>query len=56
MISSPSFPVEIVGLSNGDVLMLPAVWPVRLTPDQQRQLVTRLQETADDAGVPRVEA
>jgi hypothetical protein len=29
-------------MSNGDLLMLPAVWPVRLTPEQQRQLVERL--------------
>ncbi|MDA0638377.1 hypothetical protein OUY22_33645 [Nonomuraea sp. MCN248] len=56
MIPSPSFPVQLVGLANGDVLMLPAVWPVRLTPNQRRQLVERLQESADDDGVPRVEA
>ncbi|MEV4838512.1 hypothetical protein AB0K05_28680 [Nonomuraea sp. NPDC049486] len=55
MISSPSFPVEFVGLSNGDVLMLPAVWPVRLTPEQQGQLVERLQEAARP-DLPRVEA
>lgn len=43
---SPSFPVQLVTLPNGDVLMLPAVWPVRLTPEQQRQLVERLEEAA----------
>ncbi|WP_269433610.1 hypothetical protein [Nonomuraea sp. SBT364] len=32
-------------MSNGDVLMLPAVWPVRLTPEQRRQLVERLLDT-----------
>ncbi len=42
MISSPPFPVDLVEMSNGDLLMLPAVWPVRLTPEQQRQLVERL--------------
>ncbi|MFC6678459.1 hypothetical protein ACFQE7_21190 [Nonomuraea ferruginea] len=55
VISSPSFPVEFVGLSNGDVLMLPAVWPVRLTPEQQGQLVERLREAARP-DLPRVEA
>ncbi|MEU4579419.1 hypothetical protein ACBI99_13910 [Nonomuraea sp. ATR24] len=34
--------MNLVGMSNGDVLMLPAVWPVRLTPEQRRQLVERL--------------
>jgi hypothetical protein len=29
-------------MPNGDLLMLPAVWPVRLTPEQRRQLVERL--------------
>lgn len=38
MISSPPLPVDILTLPNGDVLLLPAVWPVRLTPEQQRQL------------------
>ncbi|WP_336216423.1 hypothetical protein [Nonomuraea sp. LPB2021202275-12-8] len=32
-------------MANGDLLMLPAVWPVRLTPEQQRQLVERLLQT-----------
>lgn len=56
VISSPSFPVELVGLRNGDVLMLPAVWPVRLTPEQQRQLVERLLATGSGCDLPRVEA
>jgi hypothetical protein len=61
VISSPSFPVELVGLPNGDVLMLPAVWPVRLTPEQRRQLAERLQDVAGDSAesssdMPRVEA
>ncbi|GAA2697815.1 hypothetical protein [Nonomuraea recticatena] len=38
MISSPSLPLDLVALPNGDVLVLPAVWPVRLTPEQRRQL------------------
>ncbi|GGP10770.1 hypothetical protein GCM10012278_51740 [Nonomuraea glycinis] len=42
MISSPPFPVDLVEMPNGDLMMLPAVWPVRLTPEQQRQLVERL--------------
>ncbi|MFD1938191.1 MULTISPECIES: hypothetical protein [Nonomuraea] len=25
-------------MPNGDVLVLPAVWPVRLTPEQRKQL------------------
>ncbi|MBE1565291.1 hypothetical protein [Nonomuraea africana] len=25
-------------MPNGDVLVLPAVWPVRLNPEQRRQL------------------
>jgi hypothetical protein len=29
-------------MPNGDLLMLPAVWPVRLTLEQRRQLVERL--------------
>ena len=49
-----SFPVQLVSLPGGDVLMLPAVRPVRLTPEQQRQLVERLEEAAD-SGLPRVE-
>lgn len=38
MIASPSFPVDVVDMPNGDVMLLPAVWPVRLTPEQRRLL------------------
>ncbi|GAA2365803.1 hypothetical protein GCM10010404_20320 [Nonomuraea africana] len=38
MISSPALPLDIVAMPNGDVLVLPAVWPVRLNPEQRRQL------------------
>ena len=37
-------------MPNGDLMMVPAVWPVRLTPEQQRQLVERLL-AADPGGV-----
>jgi hypothetical protein len=29
-------------MRNGDILLLPAVWPVRLTPEQQVELGERL--------------
>jgi hypothetical protein len=45
---SPPFPVNLVDMSNGDVLMLPAMWPVRLTPEQRRQLVERLLDSGSD--------
>lgn len=38
VIASPPrpIPVDIVTLTDGDILLLPALWPVRLTPDQRR--------------------
>jgi hypothetical protein len=47
MISSPPFPVDVVDMPNGDVLLLPAVWPARLTPEQQKDLGERLLANAD---------
>lgn len=41
MIASP-FPVTIVPCSGGDVMLLPALWPVRLTPDERRLLAADL--------------
>ncbi len=39
MISSPlRLPVDVMPMPNGDVLLLPALWPVRLTRDQQHAL------------------
>jgi hypothetical protein len=42
---SSSFPVDVVALPNGDVLLMPAVWPVRLTAEQRETLREML---ADD--------
>lgn len=43
MISSPPRqPVIIAPCPNGDVLLLPALWPVRLTPAERRQLAADL--------------
>ncbi|MFI6594966.1 hypothetical protein ACIBHX_01890 [Nonomuraea sp. NPDC050536] len=38
MISSPPFPVDLIDMPDGDVMLLPAVWPVRLTPEQRVRL------------------
>lgn len=38
----PAYPVDIVRCPNGDVLLLPALWPVRLTPDERRQFAADL--------------
>lgn len=39
----PSLPVTLLPCPrSGDVLLLPAVWPVRLDPAQRRQLALRL--------------
>ncbi|WP_202637926.1 hypothetical protein [Bailinhaonella thermotolerans] len=46
MVESPPFPVDLVRLPGGDVMMLPAVWPVRLTPLQQLELADRLRAHA----------
>lgn len=40
---------------NGDVLLLPALWPVRLTPPERRALAAELlaydqEERADETG------
>ncbi|GGK61588.1 hypothetical protein Sme01_03350 [Sphaerisporangium melleum] len=53
MISSPPrLPVDVVRLPGGDVLLLPAVWPVRLTPEQRTHLARVLlgEECAEPAG------
>lgn len=42
MISSPPRIVDIVARPNGDVILLPAMWPVRLTPDDRRALAAQL--------------
>ena len=47
VISCPPLPVDIVDMPNGDVLILPAVWPVRLTPEQQKALGERLLKQSD---------
>lgn len=39
---SSNYPLDVVHLPNGDVLLLPAVWPVRLTPRQREELCERL--------------
>lgn len=46
---SSSFPVDVVALPGGDVLLLPAVWPVRLTAEQRETLREML---ADDTPSP----
>ena len=33
-------------LPDGDVLLLPAIWPVRLTPEQQQALAQDLLDSA----------
>ncbi len=53
MISSPpKLPVDVMRLPGGDVLLLPALWPVRLTPEQRVQFALALlgEEYADPAG------
>jgi hypothetical protein len=42
VIFSPSRPVTIVPCPDGDVMLLPAMWPVRLTPEQRRALAVDL--------------
>ncbi|MEV4246980.1 hypothetical protein AB0J63_26650 [Streptosporangium canum] len=42
MISSPPFPVDLAWLDSGEVLVLPAVWPVRLDAEQRRRFAERL--------------
>lgn len=42
MLSLPRRPVLISPCPNGDVLLLPALWPVRLTPDERRKLAADL--------------
>lgn len=42
MISSPPFPVTIMSCPNGDVMLLPALWPVRLTPVERRKFAQDL--------------
>lgn len=41
MVTSPP-PVNIVPCAGGDVMLLPAMWPVRLTPEQRRRLASDL--------------
>lgn len=47
MISSPAHPVTIWRLPDGDVLLLPALWPVRLTREQQRELAEELLDNVE---------
>lgn len=47
MISSPAPPVTIWRLPDGDVLLLPALWPVRLTREQQRELAEELLDNVE---------
>jgi hypothetical protein len=42
VIASPSRPVTVMSCPNGDVMLLPALWPVRLTPDERRDLAKEL--------------
>ena len=42
VISSPPRPVTIVPRPDGDVMLLPAMWPVMLTPEERRQLAADL--------------
>lgn len=42
VISCPALPVDVIDLPNGDTLLLPAVWPVRLTPEQRQRLAAIL--------------
>ncbi len=50
--SPPTLPVTVMRLPGGDVLLLPALWPVRLTPQQRVQLARELlgEECADLTG------
>ncbi len=48
VISSPPFPVDVLTCPNGDVMLLPAVWPVRLTPAERRRLAGQLLAFDDD--------
>lgn len=47
MIASPPLPIDLVPMPNGDVMLLPAVWPVRLTPEQRKQLAELLLAETD---------
>ncbi|WP_433259291.1 hypothetical protein ACQPYK_49755 (plasmid) [Streptosporangium sp. CA-135522] len=42
LLDSPPSPVDIVRCPNGDVLLLPAMWPVRLTPEERRAFAADL--------------
>lgn len=42
MIASPPRSVDIVARPNGDVILLPAMWPVRLTPEERRAFAAEL--------------
>ncbi|MEU6725519.1 hypothetical protein ABZ917_17570 [Nonomuraea wenchangensis] len=42
LVDTPAHPVTIVPCPNGDILLLPAMWPVRLTPDERRELAADL--------------
>ncbi|MEU9886972.1 hypothetical protein [Sphaerisporangium sp. NPDC051011] len=50
--SPPKPPVDVLRLNNGDVFLLPALWPVRLTPEQRVQFARVLlgEECPDAAG------
>jgi hypothetical protein len=41
--------VDIVRCPNGDVLLLPALWPVRLTPIQRRAFAAALLAVDEEA-------
>ncbi|MET8985863.1 hypothetical protein ABZW49_10480 [Nonomuraea wenchangensis] len=42
MNGNPKYPLDVFHMPNGDVLLLPAVWPVRLTPQQRKELCEQL--------------
>jgi len=46
MIAAPAHPVTVWRLPDGDVLLLPAIWPVRLNPEQQQALAQDLLDSA----------
>lgn len=43
MLSSPAAPVTVVPcIGSDDVMLLPALWPVRLSPEARRELAAQL--------------
>ncbi|MEV4096952.1 hypothetical protein [Streptosporangium saharense] len=48
MIATPPRQIDIVPiLDEDDVMLLPAMWPVRLTPDQRRAFAQALLDLDD---------